>query len=282
MLRFALLGFDVEVRPLFWVTALLLGFGFLDHGPAYFLLLWVAVVFASILLHEVGHGLAFRHFGVRAHLALHGMGGHAQPEGDVPLTRAQRVIVSFAGPVAGFCPPLFAWLFGLLLPGVRAGLPMPLGFAIDRAAEIGVAWGLFNLLPVLPLDGGHVLEDVLGPRRSRLTAFISSVVALAVGVWALASGAFVAAYFMGMSLVETNRRWVRERLDGMRTARRAAVRARAHEKRRTAEVATARTVDGLADQDADAPPPMPPEIEGVLGRILDEVDAEQRAKRSRR
>jgi membrane associated rhomboid family serine protease len=138
-----------------------------------------------------------------------------------------------------------------------------------------VAWGLF-------FPEREILFFFLIRLPGLVIAWLTVAIVVVLSVYQGWEGHLPELAAVGGMLAWVFRGWARRRVDGMRTARRAAVRARAHEKRRTAEVATARTVDGLADQDADAPPPMPPEIEGVLGRILDEVDAEQRAKRSRR
>jgi len=77
-LRFRLLGFDVQVHPLFWLMALLFGISW--QAPL-LILLWVVVVFVSILLHELGHALALRAFGHDAAIALYLGGGLAMPTG---------------------------------------------------------------------------------------------------------------------------------------------------------------------------------------------------------
>jgi stage IV sporulation protein FB len=64
-LRFSILGFPVRVHPLFWVIALLLGSG---SGNLFYMLLWVIGVFISILIHELGHALAFRRYGQEAEI----------------------------------------------------------------------------------------------------------------------------------------------------------------------------------------------------------------------
>ncbi|MBX9581317.1 MAG: hypothetical protein K2X87_13490, partial [Gemmataceae bacterium] len=100
-LNFRLFGFPVRVHPLFWVVTVLFGSSALrDFGPEY-LLVWVVVVFVSILVHELGHAFAFRAFGTDAAVVLYGFGGLAVPWGGV-AGRWRRVAVSLAGPAAGF------------------------------------------------------------------------------------------------------------------------------------------------------------------------------------
>src|SRR5215470_4636783 len=96
--RFRLFGTTVRVQLWFWLAILMLG-GDRAPVPA---LTWVLVCFASILLHEFGHVAAFRLFRVDAEVVLYGWGGLAIPNRETRGTWAQ-VLVSLAGPFAGFC-----------------------------------------------------------------------------------------------------------------------------------------------------------------------------------
>src|SRR5262245_5981072 len=84
-LTFRLFGTDVRVHPFFWLVTLLMNESLLraENGLA-LLIVWVAAVFLSILLHEFGHVWMWRFFGVRANILLHGMGGLAIPEDEAP------------------------------------------------------------------------------------------------------------------------------------------------------------------------------------------------------
>jgi stage IV sporulation protein FB len=76
-LRFRFLGFPVRVHPYFWLLTILInGDSLLRIGPEY-LLMWVVVVFVSILIHELGHALAFRRYGADAEIILYAFGGLA-------------------------------------------------------------------------------------------------------------------------------------------------------------------------------------------------------------
>ena len=108
-LRFRFLGFPVRVHPWFWIATLLLnGDGLLRLGPEY-LLIWIVVVFVSILVHELGHALAFRRFGADADIVLYAFGGLAIPTNSI-AGRGRRILVSLAGPIAGFV--LFGIVYG--------------------------------------------------------------------------------------------------------------------------------------------------------------------------
>ena len=99
-LNFRLFGFPVRVHPFFWLAAALLGANLLEAGIQY-LLIWITVMFVSILVHELGHALVFRRFWERlAHrfVDVRRTGGAVCERG----ARWKQIVVSLAGPVAGF------------------------------------------------------------------------------------------------------------------------------------------------------------------------------------
>lgn len=173
MLRFTLFRIPVQVQPGFWLLAGIFGFRFLrDANPAFFLI-WVAVVFLSILAHEFGHAFAIMRHGLSPSVALYMMGGVTVWQRPHEVSRAGRVFISFAGPLAGFV--LAGIAFGIELAFAEQMLRIqPLGFAVAMLIWVNTVWGLFNLIPVLPFDGGHILEEVLGPKRRRTTAVVSA------------------------------------------------------------------------------------------------------------
>ena len=71
-LHFSLFGFPVRVHPMFWLVTLMLGY---QSGDAAAVLTWIVAVFLSILVHELGHALVMRAYGLRPWIVLHGMGG---------------------------------------------------------------------------------------------------------------------------------------------------------------------------------------------------------------
>ena len=170
----------MRVHPLFWLIALLLG----SSGSLLQIPIWIFVVFISVLIHELGHAMAFRFYGVHSQIVLHAMGGLTIPEAapwgsgwaNVSPSPKQQIIISLAGPFAGF---LFAVLImmiviftgGTLHTSILFGLiPLPLtailggqllSIFITLLLFVNVFWGMFNLLPVYPLDGGQVIRNVL-------------------------------------------------------------------------------------------------------------------------
>src|SRR5690349_4781192 len=101
-LRFSIFGIPVRVHPLFWLMTLLFGGAV---GNPITLLIWVAVVFISILTHELGHALTMRFFGQPARIILHLSGGLAIPDSwghGSALTTNEQILMLLAGPGAGF------------------------------------------------------------------------------------------------------------------------------------------------------------------------------------
>jgi stage IV sporulation protein FB len=176
-LNFNLFGFPVRVHPLFWVIAILFG---LSAGNPLHILLWVLAMFISIVIHELGHAFAMRYYGQGASIVLHGMGGLAIPQqsyyGGVGWTSNQQIIISLAGPLAGFLFAVFVAIFvkitgGLLeLRWLFSFLPFPYAQYLTGSTAINslmldllwinIFWGYINLLPVYPLDGGQVSRHV--------------------------------------------------------------------------------------------------------------------------
>lgn len=179
-LQFQIGSIPVVVDPWFWLFTAMLGW---SQKPE-LVIAWVAICFVSILIHELGHALMFRAFGVRSLVHLYTFGGLAIPER--PVGRWQDLVVALAGPFAQF-------LLGgavLLLSHFRPP-DNPFGReCLVMALEVNFFWAIVNLAPILPLDGGHVLAALLGPSRRRTTLAISILFACLgmVAAWKLFGG----------------------------------------------------------------------------------------------
>ena len=215
-LNFTLFGFPVRVHPLFWLVALVLG---MKLGNAADVLTWVVAVFVSILFHELGHATAMRAYGYRPWITLYGMGGLASyGERDAYGARSsprEHVLISLAGPGAGF---LLAALIcaAVLLTGHRMDFALGGSYGIDvnilelvGSARftwflqimlfINILWGLVNLLPVYPLDGGQVAREILLYRNPgegiRQSLMLSIATAVLLAVYGLRVDLFITLLF---------------------------------------------------------------------------------------
>ncbi len=182
-LHFRLFGFPVRIHPFFWILCLVLG----PKEPQA-ALLWAVAVVISVLVHELGHAVLQRQFGGRPSIVLYGFGGLAIPNGP-PVSSWRQIAISLAGPGAGFL------LAGLIWLGLTQ-LSEPLGripaLFISSLLFINVVWGVFNLLPIYPLDGGHVSRElltmILPPHRGIVASLWLSILCCglaAAAIWQL-------------------------------------------------------------------------------------------------
>jgi Zn-dependent protease len=164
----------LRIRGSFFVMALLLGFG--EGDPAK-LVVWLGVVLVSVIVHELGHALTGKAFGLDPRIELHGMGGLTLFSGDRgEVSTTKSIAISVAGPAAGF-------LFAVVVVAAQAfGLhpAHPLArHALALLLWVNVAWGVFNLVPILPLDGGNVLRaaaKAMSPAHGERAARVVSIV----------------------------------------------------------------------------------------------------------
>jgi Zn-dependent protease len=167
-----ILGIDVFVHVTF---LLLLGFigvahWMKDHSvtAAFIGVAFFACLFLCVLLHEYGHALAARQYGIATRdITLLPIGGVARLE-RMPEKPAQELVVALAGPLVNvvIAGSLFA---GLVLSGKwqpLSGLSAVEGSFAERLMLVNLFLVLFNLLPAFPMDGGRVLRSLLAMRLS--------------------------------------------------------------------------------------------------------------------
>jgi stage IV sporulation protein FB len=178
-LNFALGRTRVSVHVSFWIFTAILGWNYISAGIDY-LLIWIACVFVSILLHEFGHVWAGHLFGSEGDILLYSFGGLAIGASD-QKQRWQRVIVYLSGP--GVQLVLYGVLVGLRLYVIQDRIfdwPKHLFIIWAMLEQINLIWPLFNLLPVWPLDGGKISREFcewLSPREGTRVSLGVSIAA---------------------------------------------------------------------------------------------------------
>jgi Zn-dependent protease len=193
-LRFVAFGFPVRIDLSFVIVMALLGLG--DVASPGHVLLWVLIGTVSVIAHELGHAFAARRTGARPEIDLYGFGGLTRYSPPGPLSRGASLAISVAGPLVGV-------LVGLALLAVsRADVVSgsTATYALDVAVFVNLGWGLLNLLPILPLDGGQALAELLPgdqQARTRRAALVSVPVAGAVAVVAVRAGYLFGALIAG-------------------------------------------------------------------------------------
>ncbi len=225
-LRFNFLGFPVRVSWTFWLGAIVIGHGFaqgidlsnqgLSPGIGPLLLLWTLCVLVSILIHELGHALAFRQFGIQSSIVLYHFGGLAIPIGSLRpgvsanrLSEKQDLWVTAAGPLAqlisaavviavvkilGYSVP-FLPLGVSALPGLSEGKQIDsFGLLVLLIFYLypSIFWAVLNLMPVWPLDGGRITRSLvlLSGGTTSQALWISIIAASGLAWYAFSRGGF--------------------------------------------------------------------------------------------
>lgn len=167
-------GFPIEINLSF---VLLLALVFIAFGGLAGVIV-VLCAFASVVLHELGHALVARHFGVRVSgIELSFFGGAAKMV-ELPRTANHEVAIAAAGPAVS-----------LALGGLGFGLAAITGVAAFAwLGWINVILAGFNLIPALPMDGGRILRALLTRkmdfvRATDVSVTVSRAVAIGFAIW---------------------------------------------------------------------------------------------------
>jgi len=160
--------------------------------------LYIVALFASVLLHEVGHSLVARHYGIHTlEIVMFPIGGVSRPERQPKAS--EEVWIALAGPTVNLLIALglLAWVAArqgfVALTLLRE--PTDANLA-ERIAFGNLTLFLFNLLPAYPMDGGRILRSVLALRRpeeeaTRVAAGAGQVLAALLGLAGLLWGNFI-------------------------------------------------------------------------------------------
>ncbi len=203
--RFArVLGIDLKVHVTFLFILLLGAFQWSQHGigGAFFGAGLMLALFVCVLLHELGHSVAARAFGIPTkEIVLLPIGGLALLS-RMPRQPLQELVIALAGPfvnvvlaggllvVTGFTAAAAgldaqALLRGMMVPSFNTLLVWLLGANVSLV--------VFNMIPAFPLDGGRVLRAALGfftdyTRATAIAAGIGQLLAVALGLFGIFSG----------------------------------------------------------------------------------------------
>jgi stage IV sporulation protein FB len=208
MLRWRLFGISFCIQPSFWLISALFGYLVVGMGMRMtgwdllkYIGIWVLCTLVSVMVHELGHAVTGRVFGLPGNITLAGMGGQAV--GNFETLRVwQRVLVILAGPGAGFLflgvltlinqnpwNRVFTIYFDLpmfkvpwnwdLLDHINTNLKVtpPYSEAMSFLCWMNLFWNIINLIPIMPLDGGMLMREgftVVFPVRGLWLAFALS------------------------------------------------------------------------------------------------------------
>ncbi len=193
MLKFPLLGVPVSVH---WSFLLVAVFG-LGAYSGWEIGAWTAAVFVAVLLHEAGHAFTSRAFGgVSVSITLFALGGFTSWAPSRDIGPGRRFLISAAGSAVGIAAGLL--LIGLGRSGALDGLPDLAITFLESFVWAGLVWGILNWVPILPLDGGHMLQHALEMVAPRRAAPIAKVVSVIAGVAAAGAAFYYGQMFLGI------------------------------------------------------------------------------------
>jgi stage IV sporulation protein FB len=221
--RFSLFGVPVRIQIWLWLVLLILAG---ERDPRE-ILIWVVAAVLALLVHELGHVLALRLYRTNSYVVLKPWGGATYPARDL-YGRGPQIAVLLAGPLAGFCLGgltlaaasylgakivtgwmLFVPAIGVtpdmtLLPG--KGLRYLIG-GMGGIVSVSLYWGLVNLLPIWPLDGGQIARILLEQKRTSLIVSAAAGAAVALLGVALQNLMMVIVFGLlaGLSAMEAER-----------------------------------------------------------------------------
>jgi Zn-dependent protease len=198
--RFA--GIDVYVHATFLLLIGWVGVShWLEHqswGEVFNGVLFILALFACVVLHEYGHALTARKYGIKTRdITLYPIGGVARLE-RMPEKPIEELWVALMGPAVNvvIAAGLFTYLFltNGLVPLNQ--LTVASGSFLERLMTVNISLVLFNLIPAFPMDGGRVLRAILAMRMdyvraTQVAASIGQGMAFLLGFWGLFNNPFL-------------------------------------------------------------------------------------------
>jgi membrane-associated protease RseP (regulator of RpoE activity) len=171
MLKFPLLSIPVSVHVTFLFIALLGATTYTGIDIA----IWTAAAFTSILLHEMGHALTARGFGATGvKVTLYGLGGVTTYGASTKMTNGRSFLISAAGSATGIVAGGALLLLGR--SGAFIGVSPEVLVFIDSFIFTALVWGILNWIPIVPLDGGHMVQSIASAVSEQHGLLISQVI----------------------------------------------------------------------------------------------------------
>lgn len=181
-LKFQIGSIPVTIHWSFFLLVLIGALG----GDLLYALVWALAVSVTLIVHEMAHALMAKYYGQLPAVTLYAMGGLTSFGSLFRMTNQQNILMTAAGPFAGFT--LAALLYGFAYFARLSGV-MITGFAaslLSMLIYINLVWGVINLVPMLPLDGGQIMRHLWLWLKNPLDERTPLVISLVVGVIVIA------------------------------------------------------------------------------------------------
>lgn len=169
-------GIDIYVHATFFILILWLSLIYWKAGGTLLAVLsgvgFILLLFTSVVLHEFGHALTARRFGIRTrNITLLPIGGVALLE-KMPDDPREEIIVALAGPAVNLVIALLLFIASGVNGAFISAEPLALadGGFLQRLMLMNIFLALFNLIPAFPMDGGRILRAILAIRMDHVRA----------------------------------------------------------------------------------------------------------------
>jgi len=198
--RFA--GIDVYVHATFLLLIGWVGYDywskFQDWSRVFIGILFILALFVCVVLHEYGHALTARKYGIKTRdITLYPIGGVARLE-RMPDRPIEELWVALAGPAVNVVIAGILFLYLVLTNSLSPITSMSLagGSLLERLMTVNVFLAVFNLIPAFPMDGGRVLRALLALKleyvqATQIAATIGQGIALLFGFIGLFTNSFL-------------------------------------------------------------------------------------------
>jgi len=178
----------VTISPFFWLVAAMIGF--ISSQSFFGTIVWIPIIFVSVLFHEYGHAIMSLLFGQKPKISLVAFGGITYPEGaKLPLWKEFFVVLN--GPFFGF----LLFFIAELLAKISLFQKPILSPALEILKSVNLYWTIANLLPILPLDGGQLfrilLEALFGAKGITWNFLSSVIIATGLSLFFFFIGSFI-------------------------------------------------------------------------------------------
>lgn len=243
----------VTIRPSLIVVLAVIGF-LVDPSLAR-VGVWTVIGVGSILVHEMGHAGVALALGGQPKVQLMGLGGATDPGLDARPDRLRSALLSLAGPAAGLAVGAAVWIVaGPDLEALTSDRGLG-AFSLATVLWMNIGWSILNLVPVLPLDGGRLLTEVLPGdpmTRSRRAYLASAVLGVAVALFLLSINEPFAGILFGFLASQSFTAWRTLRARGHQVERVATLRD-LHERLAEGDLEAEAELRTMVDHPGDGP-----------------------------
>ena len=196
--------FDIPVKlhSSFGLIVLFLGYLAFEYDLNFFEVLimagFLAIMFLCVVLHEYGHALTARKFGISTQdIMLSPIGGVARLH-HIPENPLQELYIAFAGPLVNVVIAILLSTILLFTGDFSIDASLLEGLELDKFSDfiktviyLNIGLFLFNLIPAFPMDGGRVLRALIAMKTSRIQATrIASIIGKIISVGFLGFGLY--------------------------------------------------------------------------------------------